>query len=105
MIHIRDVKPLQERGVKITVVTWNPKMSKATFAAKRLEMLQMLQNAGIEVFLKNGCCQRYAVIDNSIVWYGSMNLLGKRDIDDSIMRIDNDEVAAEVLELGFKNKG
>lgn len=102
---IRDVKPLQERGVKITVVTWNQQMSKATYAAKRLEMLKMLQNAGIEVFLKNGCCQRYAVIDNSIVWYGSMNLLGKRDIDDSIMRIDNDEVAAEVLELGFKNKG
>lgn len=102
---IRDVKPLQERGVKITVVTWNPQMSKATFAAKRLEMLKMLQNAGIEVFLKYGCCQRYAVIDNSIVWYGSMNLLGKCDIDDSIMRIDNGEVASEVLELGFKNKG
>ena len=42
-----------------------------------------------------------AIIDNQIVWHGGMNLLGKEDVWDNLMRIKNAEVAAELLEISL----
>jgi hypothetical protein len=36
-----------------------------------------------------------------LVWHGGMNLLGKVDIWDNLMRIRNHEVAAELLEISL----
>ena len=41
------------------------------------------------------------MIDDIIVWYGNMELLSKEDLDDCIMRIEDRNVAAELLELTF----
>ena len=46
-------------------------------------------------------CEHYAVIDNEIVWYGSMNLLSKEDTEDNLMRVCSTDIAAELLELTF----
>lgn len=98
---IRTVKALQEKGVKITILTWNPDASKFSNSVSKVELIELLVDVGIEVILQEESCQRFAVIDNAIVWYGSMNLLGKEDIEDNIMRIDSEDIAAEVLELGM----
>lgn len=42
-----------------------------------------------------------AVIDEEVVWHGGMNLLGKEDAWDNLMRIKNYQVAAELLEIAF----
>ena len=47
--------------------------------------------------------ERFAVIDNCLVWHGGMNLLGKEDAWDNLMRINNPEVAAELLEIELAN--
>ena len=44
------------------------------------------------------------MIDNGIVWYGSVNLLSKEDAEDNIMRVRSREIAAELLEIGFGDK-
>lgn len=98
---ISDMKPLQEKGVTITVLTWNPDSYNFGSSIHKMEILRTLNEAGIEVVLKEENCLHFAVIDNSIVWYGSLNLLGKEDVEDDIMRIDNDEIAAELFELSF----
>ena len=98
---ISDMKPLQERGVKITVLTWNPDSYNFGNPIHKMEMIRTLNEAGIEVVLKEENCLHFAVIDNSIVWYGSLNLLGKEDVEDNIMRIESDEIAAELFELSF----
>lgn len=41
------------------------------------------------------------IIDMEIVWYGSMNFLGKEDSEDNLMRICSKEIASELLELTF----
>ena len=48
--------------------------------------------------------EHYAVIDDSIVWYGSMNLLSQIKEDDNIIRVDNKEVATELMEMSFGRK-
>jgi hypothetical protein len=52
--------------------------------------------------VQNKCHERYAVIDQSLVWYGSLNLLSRGREEDSLMRIDCLEIAAELLELTLK---
>jgi hypothetical protein len=45
--------------------------------------------------------ERFAVIDDELVWHGGMNLLGKVDIWDNLMRIRNHQVAAELLDISL----
>ena len=45
--------------------------------------------------------ERFAIIDKSLVWYGSMTLLSNEKEDDSLMRINNPAVAEELLEFAF----
>lgn len=35
------------------------------------------------------------------MWHGGMNLLGKEDVWDNLMRIKDHQVAAELLEIAF----
>ena len=49
-------------------------------------------------------CQHFAVIDEQILWYGSMNLLSRDDVEDNIMRLESREVAQELLEIVSDSK-
>lgn len=42
-----------------------------------------------------------AVIDDELVWYGGMNLLGKEDARDNLIRSKNHQVSAELLEIAL----
>ena len=57
--------------------------------------------AGIYVEQKENFCEHYAVIDDEIVWYGSMNLLGKENVEDNLMRVVSRDIAAELIEMTF----
>ena len=102
---INDMKPLQERSVKLTVLTWNPEIYKYGDTSHKEELIEMLHSAGIEVLLQDESCLRFAIIDHAIVWYSSMNLLGKEDLEDNIMRVESHDIAAELLELSLKKEG
>lgn len=43
------------------------------------------------------------MFDQEIVWYGNINLLGKQDVEDHIMRIQSKEIASELIEMTFGN--
>jgi hypothetical protein len=62
-----------------------------------------MRSVGIEIITKTDIDERFAVIDNCLVWHGGMNLLGKEDAWDNLMRINNPEVAAELLEIELGN--
>jgi superfamily II DNA or RNA helicase len=102
---MRMMKILRERqefGIKITIVTWHPDAYIYGREEHRIELMEDLRNAGFNIELVEDDCEHYAVIDNEIVWYGSMNLLSKDDIDDNIMRVVSKRIAAELLEMTFK---
>ncbi len=99
---MKILKERQEAGVKITVVTWHPDEYIYGREEHRIELMEELFNAGFNIELVENNCEHYAVIDNEIVWYGSMNLLSKDDIEDNIMRVVSKQIAAELLEMTFK---
>lgn len=101
---IELLKERQETGVKVTIVTWHPDVYKYGKDEHRIELMNLLRNSGFHIELMTDNCERYAVIDNEIVWYGSMNLLSKDDVDDNIMRVVSKDVASELLEMTFRKE-
>ena len=60
-----------------------------------------MRSNGFEMNLAEDYCQHYCIVDREVVWYGSMNFLGKEDSEDKLMRVCSKEIAAELLEMTF----
>ena len=65
------------------------------------ELITRMKSQGVDIYLKDEVEERFAVIDDELVWHGGVNLLGKEDVWDNLMRIKNIDVAAELLEIGL----
>ena len=59
--------------------------------------LDMLQDAGVNVVFRSNIHQKFALIDQKIVWYGSINLLSFGNAEESIMRLESPNIASELL--------
>ena len=57
-----------------------------------------LQHQGISVMIKEHLSLHAAIIDKSIIWYGSVNILGFYSVEDNLIRFRNPEIAASLLE-------
>lgn len=66
-------------------------------------LINQLRDAGIQVVIRDEVQEHFALIDEELVWHGGMNLLGKEDAWDNLMRIKSAKVAEELLELTLKN--
>lgn len=95
------MKQRQEAGVKVRIIMRNPENIRYGNPEMLYELVAMMRLQGVEVYLKDEIEARFAVIDDELVWHGGVNLLGKEDVWDNLMRIRNVEVAAELLEIGF----
>ena len=52
-----------------------------------------------------GAAVRYAIVDGSIVWYGSVDFLafGRKDTD--VLRFENPDIAGELLAISEEANG
>ena len=49
--------------------------------------------------------EHFAVIDKKLVWHGGMNLLGKADAWDNLIRVESEQAAAELLVMAEEGVG
>ncbi len=56
-----------------------------------------LESMGLQIIFKPNIHQKFAIIDQSIVWYGSINLLGYGRSEESMMRLESANIAGELL--------
>lgn len=92
------MKPRQESGVKITVITENPENISYGNPEFVYGLILQMQEAGIIVKTANEM-EHFAVIDQLLVWHGGMNLLGKEDVWDNLIRVKDRKAAFELLEM------
>ena len=59
--------------------------------------LDLLKNNSIRVVFKTNIHQKFAIIDQKIVWYGSINLLSYGSAQESIMRIESTNIGNELI--------
>ncbi len=98
---ISFLKEKQETGVKIIIVTFKPDMYGFGDSGYWAELHERMRTAGFEMNLTEDYCEHFCIIDREIVWYGSMNFLGKEDADDNLMRVISKSIAAELMEMTF----
>lgn len=98
------LKERQEAGLRIVIVTWKPDLYGYGDSAYWMGLHERMRRCGFEMNLVEEYCQHYCIIDREVVWYGSMNFLGKEDSEDNLMRVCSKSIAAELLELTFGQK-
>lgn len=59
--------------------------------------LASLQDAGVRLLFKANIHQKFAIIDQKIVWYGSINLLSYGSAQECIMRLESLNIAQELM--------
>ena len=57
-----------------------------------------LQHQGITVVIDNHLSLRATIIDKSLIWYGSVNILGYHSVEDNLIRFRNPEIATSLFE-------
>lgn len=87
---------------KVVVITRPPEDYKNDIGRYRAtECIELLKSCGIDVRFKSRIHQKFAVIDQKLIWYGSINLLSIGTSEESIIRIENAEIAEELLNAVF----
>lgn len=100
---INMLKEKQMSGVQVTIVTWTPDSYGFGDAAYWVQLHEDMRRAGFYIRTVEEYCDRFAVIDQEVVWYGNINLLAKDKVDDSIMRVRSKGIAGELMEITFRN--
>ncbi|MDP3916116.1 MAG: DEAD/DEAH box helicase family protein [Bacteroidota bacterium] len=94
---MQNLKNAIVNSVKVVVVTRPSADYKGKDISTWVESIEFLKEAGVTVIQKSNIHQKFAVIDQKIVWYGSINLLSFGSAEESIMRLESPNIAYELL--------
>ena len=84
----------EDQGSRILPLNPNVEMAITLYM-----LIDEMKKAGIRVRQLVDLCEHYAVIDNEVVWHGGVNILGKADVYDDLIRVVNKQAAAELLDI------
>ena len=86
-----------DKGVRVIVVTRPVEAFKARDQITLQRVLEELKNSDVSVVFKSNIHQKFAIMDQEIVWYGSINLMSYGNAQESIMRIESSNIANELI--------
>ena len=106
-IHIQPHNPyfrlfaeLTARGVQVAVYVKNIDCNHSKEIQNRTPKhsiyLSALENTGVTIVSSPSLSFRCALIDKKLIWYGSINFLGKNSVEDNAMRF---ALAADLLDI------
>lgn len=84
-------------GAKLTIITRPEEDYKEKDRAAFSDMLNSIRLTGAKLIIKSNIHQKFAIIDQRVVWYGSINLLSFGSSEESIMRLDSINIANELI--------
>ena len=92
-----NMKAALAKRASVIVVTRPMGAYKEKFRPALKETLESLKDAGVRLLFKANIHQKFAVIDQKIVWYGSINLLSYGSAQESIMRLESPNIAQQLM--------
>ena len=95
---LKMLSPLIMNNVAVTVVTRPPEDFKDKNKQIVIECSEQLKQYGVKVIYKSDFHQKFAIIDQSVVWYGSVNFLSFGTHEESIMRFENSDAAHQLMD-------
>ncbi len=91
-------KQLLKRGVKIYVMTRNPKEHDSDMESQSEEIITQFEYMGIQVLLCVGNHHRkLAILDREILWEGSLNILSQTHSREIMRRIENKKITLQMV--------
>ena len=85
------------KNAKIIIMTRPYETYKEESRVIIYRILDSLKKEGINLIFKLNIHQKFAIIDQRIVWYGSINLLSFGNSEECIMRLESSNVANELI--------
>ena len=85
-------------GVSITIFTRSLEFIAEKDQPAQAECIEYLRSYGIQVKPRSAMFLRCAVIDSSVVWYGSVNVLTYNSPESCVMRLESSDIAARLLD-------
>ena len=82
---------------KVTVITKSPESYPEKDKVRVSECIDLLSMNKIKIITKEQLHQKFAILDQRVIWYGSISLLGYGTADASIMRLENTDIASELM--------
>lgn len=96
-----QVRLRQEAGVRVSVLTLAADRYPENRVLSTRQLIARLMEAGIQVITMDSMHEHFAIVDDEVVWYGSMNLLSREKESDNLMRLLSQEIAQELKEIAF----
>jgi phosphatidylserine/phosphatidylglycerophosphate/cardiolipin synthase-like enzyme len=95
---------LRKKGVKVTVNTRFPEHHGGRLRFQAWEATGILKSSGVKVrFFKDYNHRKVAIIDNRILWEGSLNILSQSYSREVMRRIESEEITQQMVRfLGLK---
>ena len=94
---IQHLKISIGKNIRVIVVTRPKEDFKPKDHASLQRTLDLLTDNGARVAFKSNIHQKFAIMDQKVVWYGSINLLSYGSAQESIMRIESSNIANELM--------
>ena len=94
---INHLKTALQNKTRIIIITRPKEDYKSKDHPAIQSTLDMLTDSGVNIIFKSNIHQKFAIMDQYIVWYGSINLLSYGNAQESIMRIESYNIANELL--------
>ena len=91
------LKVALEKRIRVVIVTRPKEDFKPKDHATIQRTLDLLTDCGASVVFKSNIHQKFAIMDQKIIWYGSINLLSYGSAQESIMRLESANIANELL--------
>ena len=94
----RLFKKLIERGVKIYIITRNPKEHEIGMEIQSEDAITWCEAMGIQVLMCIGNHHRkLAILDRKVLWEGSLNILSQTWSREIMRRIEGQELALQMF--------
>ena len=101
---MKQLESVLQKNGKVIIVTRPVDDFKEKDRAALQEVFDLLKTPGADLIARSHIHLKFAVVDQRIVWYGSINLLSFGSAEENIMRIDSPTIANELLRSIAKEK-
>ena len=91
------ITKLRRKGVSVTVNTRNPIEHEEEYEMQALVAIEKLQGLGVKVLYTVKHHRKLAIIDGTVTWNGSLNILSQHDSCEIMWRVASKGIADQLL--------
>ena len=95
---LQKLKTAISNNVRVAVITRPQEEFKPADQNALRETLDLLKKNEIRVVFKSNIHPKFAIMDQKVIWYGSINYLSYGNAEESVMRIESAHIANALLE-------